>query len=143
VALAWLAFAGVELVWKAASARWKKGAIEGLEAGFLLAVRRPSMGESGVGFLGSGNRRSRKDCAGFDFGLGGIDEDEEMLSVLLGLVNLGDGRWPDGCWCLSVWVPLLIRDVVDRNLLDSGSSKWGLSMNGRMIKEMVVLCVCE
>jgi len=71
--------------------RWKKGATEGLEA-FLLATL--STDETGAGFVGGGTRRSRRDWSfGVAFGLRPVDEDDDgMLSVLLGFVGLGDGR---------------------------------------------------
>jgi hypothetical protein len=60
-----------------------------------------------------------------------MDEDEEgMLSVLLGFVGLGDGRW-SGCGCSGA---LTLRDLVALSLLAQGSSKTGLSIEGRMVE---------
>ena len=92
VLVVWLCLAVVAgLSWKAASMRWKKGATEGLE-GFLLATL--SRDETGAGFVGGGIRRSLRDWSfGVAFGLRSEDEEDDgMLSVLLGLVGFGDGR---------------------------------------------------
>lgn len=73
--------------------RRKKGATEGLEGGFLAATS--SASDRGVGFLGSGARRSRRDWTAFCVccALWSIDDEEDgTLSVLLGFVGLGEGR---------------------------------------------------
>lgn len=95
VVMTWFGLMAVAgLSWKAASMRRKKGATEGLEGGFLAATT--STDDKGVGFLGSGARRSLRDwtilcvCRA----LWSIDdEDDRGLSVLLGFVGLGEGRW--------------------------------------------------
>ncbi len=115
----------VGLSWKAALMRWKKGATEGGEGLVLLVAWALTVDVMSADFLGSGTRRSRRDCICLCVGLDlrSADEDDEgMLSVLLELVGFGDGRWSED----RSRPAMMLRDRVALSLLAQGSSRTGL-----------------
>ena len=116
--------------------RWKKGATEGGEGLVLLVVWALTVDMTGAEVLGSGMRRSWRDCICLCVGLDlrSADEDDEgILSVLLGLVGFGDGRWSED----RSRPAMMLRDLVVLSLLAQGSSRTGLSTEGRMINDGV------
>ncbi len=132
---------GAGLSSKVVLMRWKKGATDGGEGLFLLAAWARTVEVMGAEVLGSGTRRSRRDCICLCVGLDlrSADEDDDgMLSVLLGLVGFGDGRWSED----RSRPAMMLRDRVVLSLLAHGSSRTGLSTEGRMINDRGG-CVCS